>query len=523
MPEFDVLVVGSGPAGVSAAFPLVQAGLRVAMADGGQQPTAASPDGSFLEARHKFDQNLWSIGNDFHAFRVRDVVSPKLRAASQAYAFAGFAQANQIEADGCVAVGSLAVGGLSNAWGCGVARVGAREANLPMGDEAMEASYEAVARRIGLSGAVNDDLSDYFGVDQWLQPPLPLDGSHAQLAARYARRAPQLRTQGFRLGRSRVAVLSADEGERLACNLSANCLFGCVRESMYSAAQDVARLRQHANFSWLPGLVVREFRPLDVGQGWTVLGERYGLPERRTAYRVLLAAGTLATTALALRTLGHTQPVRLQTSPTAAFLLWLPRRLGAAREAGFGLGQLSYTVSQDRWTAFGSTFATTGLPLWEFASRLPLSRGAGMRVLSHLLSSCLVGNVFLPGGFSQAEVKLQPDGSMRVQAQISASAQRAFVALRPRIAGSFRAIGAVMLPASFTVGRAGSDIHYAGTLPMAHEPTGCQTDALGQLPRLPGLHAVDGACLPSLPEKSHTLFLMANADRIGRALASNPS
>ena len=32
-PEFDVIIVGSGPAGTSAAYPLVQAGLRVLMVD----------------------------------------------------------------------------------------------------------------------------------------------------------------------------------------------------------------------------------------------------------------------------------------------------------------------------------------------------------------------------------------------------------------------------------------------------------------------------------------------------------
>ena len=38
-------------------------------------------------------------------------------------------------------------------------------------------------------------------------------------------------------------------------------------------------------------------------------------------------------------------------------------------------------------------------------------------------------------------------------------------------------------------------------------------------PGLEGVHVVDGACLPSLTEKSHTLTIMANADRIGRNLA----
>ena len=81
-------------------------------------------------------------------------------------------------------------------------------------------------------------------------------------------------------------------------------------------------------------------------------------------------------------------------------------------------------------------------------------------------------------------------------------------------------MGALLMPMSFTVGRPGADIHYAGTLPMHATPRIGQTDRLGEVAGLPGVHVVDGACLPRLTEKSHTLTLMANADRIARSLAT---
>jgi hypothetical protein len=52
-------------------------------------------------------------------------------------------------------VGSLARGGLSNAWGCGVARLSAEELRdypFPPGD--IEKSYEIVTRRMGVSCSV---------------------------------------------------------------------------------------------------------------------------------------------------------------------------------------------------------------------------------------------------------------------------------------------------------------------------------------------------------------------------------
>ena len=43
--DCDVIVVGSGPAGISSAIPLVAAGLRGLMVDGGHRSQQAPPNG----------------------------------------------------------------------------------------------------------------------------------------------------------------------------------------------------------------------------------------------------------------------------------------------------------------------------------------------------------------------------------------------------------------------------------------------------------------------------------------------
>ncbi len=83
----------------------------------------------------------------------------------------------------------------------------------------------------------------------------------------------------------------------------------------------------------------------------------------------------------------------------------------------------------------------------------------------------------------------------------------------------FLSTGSMMLLNSFTMGPPGGDVHYSGTLPMRHEPTIGETSPLGEVKGMNGVYVVDGSSLPLLTEKSHTLTIMANADRIGRALA----
>lgn len=521
-PNFDIIIVGSGPAGVSVALPLVEAGLRVLMVDGGKQSGVLPPKEDFLSARtNDPEQWKWMVGEDFHALKKRDAVTPKLRVPSHAYAFEEFEARNHVAGKNFITVGSLATGGLSNVWGCGVARFSASEmAGFPFPASELDVSYAKVCKRIGISGRVDDDMSGYFGLDEYSQPPIPMDALHTRLSQRYLNHRKKLNSQGFRLGRSRVAVLSEDSAGRQACNLSGNCLWGCRRHSMYSSTDDLPGLRKHENFSEISGLVLDGLTRHD--GYWAMEGQTTSDGERRsiTASKIVLATGTLATTRIVLKTLNHRRPVPLLSCPTAAFLLWLPRLLGTPRMAGFGLGQLSFALDlHDNTTAFGSTFATTGISLSEFVRHVPLRRRYGIDLLRGLLSSCVVGNVFLPGHLTAAEAELQPDASLRVTGKYCNAVAPLMGEAAKKLRKAYWSMGAVLLPGSFTLGPPGGDIHYAGTFPMRESPSRGETSQHGEVEGLDGIFVVDGACLSTLPEKSHTLTIMANADRIGRQLA----
>lgn len=518
--SFDVIIVGSGPAGVSAAFPLVHAGIKVLMVDGGREAKVAPPSQPYLTERYEGkDQWKWMVGKDFNALRKMDAVSPKLRTPTHNYVFDDFIAQNCIEAKNFISVSSLAKGGLSNAWGCGVARLSTQElADYPFTDSEIARSYEVVTRRIGVSGAIDDDLSDYFGIDAWSQPPIPMDHLHQRMFSHYSSRKNRLDSLGFRLGRSRVAALSSDIGERKSCDNSGNCLWGCHRKALYSSADELPSLMRHKNFYYRSGFVVD--RIIKDNAGISIEGEDAHKRQTVSAKKVLLAAGTLATTKLALHALKFNSTVRLQSCPTAAFLLWLPKMLGTSRTNSFGLGQLSFSLKlMNETSAFGSTFSTLGIPVSEFVRHIPLRKRYSIDLLRQLLSSCLVGNIFLPGTLSTTEVSVNSDGKMKITGRYSESVPSLMSDAANRLRKSYWKLGAFLLPKSFTQGLPGSDIHYSSTLPMRHNPTLGQTNSVGELAGLAGVHVVDGACLSTLTEKSHTLTIMANADRIGEILA----
>lgn len=519
--DFDVVIVGSGPAGVSAAFPLVDIGLRVLMVDGGQGSRLFPPAGQFLDIRRRdFGQFVWMIGQNFHALRQADAVSPKLRVPTHAAIFEGFKVANRIVADDFVAVGSLAPGGLSNAWGCGVARMTDNElAMFPVIASEMHTSYGTVARRIGVSGGYSDDLSDFFGLDEWSHAAVPIDKLQGSMLSRYPSCRDVLQRSGFRLGRARVAVLTTPQADRRACDLCGTCLWSCERRALYSATDDLQQLHRRPGFHYRPGFLVERI----VSKGDSVAIEGSGSDGAGVlhARRALLAAGTLASTRLALQAINHRKPLCMQSCPTAAFMLWLPQYLGRRHEAAFGLGQLSFSLDLEvDIQGFGSLFNTTGIPVAEFVRHMPLAKRYGVDLLARLLTSCVVGNFFLPGSLSDVSLRLDENDQLVIQGGYHDEVEILMRRAQRKLRKSFRKLGALLLPMSFKVGRPGSDIHYAASLPMSAEPVLGQTDQYGELVGAAGIHIVDGASLSFLPAKSHTLTIMANADRIASHVAS---
>jgi len=513
--------VGSGPAGVSAAFPLLDAGLRVLMVDGGKAPRVASPAGQFLDLRQQqHSQFDWMVGSDFHALSQEGAISPKLKTPSHAYVFEDFARVNRIEAESFVAVGSLARGGLSNAWGCGVAKLSPAElSDFPFPPQALDVSYDAVARRMGISGAFEDDLSSYFGLDHCAQPPGVLDALQRRLLEQYQIRRQSPAIAGFRMGRARSAVLTQAKDERLACDQSDLCMWGCSRRSLYSATEDLRQLQRYDSFSYRPGFIVE--RVVRDSSYIAIQGDDGGGRQTLRARRILLAAGTIASTRLALMALDKPIAVAMQSCPTAAFMLWIPRAWGRSRSATFGMAQLAYTldVGGGQFNGYGGLFDTTGIPMTEFSKYMPLGKRFGIDVLSSLLSSCVVGNLFLPGRLTHASLSMRQDDVLHVTGQYDDQVSSLMAEAAKRIRTAFRQLGAWVLPRSFTTGRPGTDIHYAASLPMRDRPVPGQTDSFGQVYGVQGLHIVDGASLSNLPAKPHTLTIMANADRIGRTLA----
>jgi choline dehydrogenase-like flavoprotein len=301
--------------------------------------------------------------------------------------------------------------------------------------------------------------------------------------------------------------------------LSGNCLWGCHRQSLYSATQDLDVLRRHPLFTYRTGCVVRDLVDSESRPGIQIANGTQA--ETIIASKVLVGAGTLATTRLAMRALKINESIVMQSAPVAAFMLWVPAAAAQQQDAAFALAQLAFTAQvlsneSQAVTGFGSLFNVSGIPTSEFTPYLPMTSRYGIDALKILLRSCVVGNFYLPGKYTQIEAKLNAAGGLELNGKFHDEVDSLMNQGKKQLSKSFRKLGALMIPSSFKTAKPGADIHYGASLPMRLQPGQCETTSTGALFGLQNIHLIDGACLPEITEKPHTLTLMANADRISR-------
>ena len=512
-PEF--IVIGSGPAGVSAAIPLVEAGRRVLMIDGAQPSPApdelASPDQPWRRM----------LGATLAALRPDDGLSPKLRTPGALEVVGGFQRWAEVAADRFLPLGAMARGGLSQLWGAFVAELDQDDLQgWPITAAELASSYRAITERIGISGSTDDDMAPFYGSSGPVLPALPIGPTASAMLSCYAAGKPY---RDFALGLARNAILTIARGERQACNLSLGCLWGCTRGAIYDARQDLGALQRRPNFQLRDGATA--IRITHEPDGWAV-ATADGAPPLR-APRLLIAAGALATLRLAVPLLKRDKIVlRLLNSPVMAIPLLVPRRLGTpAPREGYTLAQLGFRLRYAEAPTHyvtGGIYETTALPPSSFAARLPMGRRAGTAAFRALSPALAIASGYFPGHCSTNFVSVDLSGD-QVRLGLRGNVSDDFAAVtrlvRRRLGAIWRRLGAWVLPGT-TMAVAGTDAHLGGIFPMGlPDPHG--TSRYGELNAAPGIHLVDGSVLPSISAKPTTLTIMANADRIGRHLAGN--
>jgi choline dehydrogenase-like flavoprotein len=534
----DVIVVGSGPGGVNAATPLVEAGRQVLMLDFGNRDDHYSsliPPLPFTELRHTDDeQHRYFLGDRFEGLpggklRVGVQLTPPRQ-----YVHADTAHWLPIISEHFSAMQSLARGGLGNAWGAGVFPFSADELKRMHLDAAdLQPHYEAVAERIGISGA-RDDLLPFLGDCRAMMPPLEIDSNAQRLLDRYQANRRYFQARRFFLGQTRVAVCTRSHRGRGPHAYQDMDFWADSDRSVYRARWTVDELQGRSNFTYADRRLVLAFRDMgDMGKSGDMVEveARHADTGERQLFRaryLILAAGTLSTTRIVLRSLNrYDVRVPILCNPYTYVPVLNIGMLGqAARDRRHSLAQVTGLYCPANGDVVQSQFYSyRSLLAFKLLKEVPLGCRNALGVLRVLMNA--LGILGINHADTRTPYKCcrlvrgEFDGpdSLHIDYELSAQEQRNHAVQERAVLRLFRQLGCWGLK-RIHPGH-GSSIHYAGSLPISvsDDGSGLSCDTHCRLRATRNVYLADGSVFPYLPAKGLTFSLMANADRVAKHVA----
>ena len=518
---YDVLIVGSGVSGVAAALRFADKGVIPCLVDVGLEPSQGNViQENFYSYRKDHDSFDVMIGENFEGLIDIGPESPsipaKLASPWMRYVTSHAHEYSPTKTSGFDVIQSFSQGGLASAWGAGLYRYQDRDLEgFPIVSRDLVPYYDRLTKEIGISGT-NDDLTPYFGKDEFLQEPLKLSANAARIIRNYSRKREKLNAEGVYIGRPRLGVLSEGKNGRGTCDYSNLEFWQPGLSHIYSPVLTMKKLIRDQKLDYRKGLLVRSWNrqnaDLNVKAEIVESGKIVNLPCKK----LVLAAGAVGSARLVLQTKNDTRTkLRLLDNPALQFPFVFPSRVGAKLEqAAFGLTQLNLVFDSEKFQKIlqGSLLEVTSPSRAEFFHHFPWAAQDNLRLIRHVLPALTVLQLFYPADVSNAaSLGLKEDGSLHIQAE----PDRIDPEIKKDILKIFRRLGAYSSASLVVEVPKGQSIHYAGTLPMKADPKeeyAC--DRNGELYGEPDVFVVDGSVFPALSAKNYSLALMANAMRI---------
>ncbi len=529
----DVIIVGSGPGGVNAAYPLCEAGLNIVMLDYGntdKKYRSLVPSKDFTQIRMTDEQqHRYFLGEDFEGILLDDVrVGTKLTP-PRLHVLADASDHMPVNSDTFVANESLAMGGLAAAWGAGVMPFHKEDfSDMPISLGDLEPHYRAVAERIGVSGERNE-LHSLFGDFGAIMPPRDLDSNAEQVLNRYKRKEDELKRHGFFLVPATMAICTRPYRGRGPHQYHDMDFWTDTDDSVYRPQYTLDELKRFSNFSYINDRFVLSFTEKKENMVEVTARTKEGSEiERYHARAIVLAAGTMGSARIALRSLNK-YDVKIPVLTNA--YTYIPsinlNMIGkTAKDRRSSLGQLHLYYFHDLSASgpvHSSLFSYRSLLTFKLLKEAPLPQRECLRIMRSLLNIFVIMSIFHKDSPSDSKYCVlrkapvnEPD-HLEIHYRNSYNELLEMESTEKTIKRFYRKLGC--WPIKMIRRAPGSSIHYAGTLPMSREDRELTCNTEGCLSGTRSVYIADGSLISPLPSIALTFSIMAIANRVGTLLA----
>lgn len=460
--QFDVVVVGSGPAGIHAAYPLIQAGIKVAIIDGGLDGKKQDKELSeFPKAK------LTKVGHYYDLMEKHSYVFNKT--------YQELKLQSNIEI-----IQTLAKGGLSEIW---------------------------------------NGICDYFSAEEMEATGLPVD--EIQVEYKEIIRRIKLQTQ-IELGdRSKLLLHASQRNEH-----TNSTVYEASVAYNYTTRNDIDEFKKNKNFTYIPNQLVvtvkekgnfTEIKSYSLDKHLEVVTK---------ARYVILAAGSINTTRILLRSLGlfNYKTTFLTKAHYLAACSHL-RTIGKKSLKKLNTGQLvmlSDISSQKAGAVFTHLYEFNPRALSKVLKYVPLPKPIALFLLSFISPSLMIADVRFPvfegkNKWCMLKKDLENSDVLEISFQESEEEIRGQKREYDTILKVLRSLGLFPLR---TV-RDHISSHYAGGVPFQEKPGKLSVDASARLHQAKNIYVADASTWRMLPAKPPTLTTMANASRVAKNVLKN--
>ena len=304
--DFQAIVVGSGPSGISCAYTLIKRGCRVRLLDYGKtssESNFSSPD-PYLTNRNRGQWIEDGIVDHGKIHKSREKLSEKVR---KEYFFADvdeFVVRNVVNAKVNL---SLSLGGLSNVWsGAVLPATDVDTKDWPISIKELQPYYGVINEFMPISSEL-DDLDILFGCNHERPYKIPLGAQAHDLKIHLTERQVELVNEGIYFGRSRLAIDSNSPIRDEEYGMG----------PLFNSANVLLELEQSERFQYVSNVFVDHIETNDT----RVEIHCYSVKEKSTVRfcceKIFLACGAISTTLLLAKSLKKTRSrYKLSTNQT---------------------------------------------------------------------------------------------------------------------------------------------------------------------------------------------------------------
>jgi choline dehydrogenase-like flavoprotein len=502
-----IYIIGSGLSAIGAAVALVRRGFRPTILDAG-----ITPDAPALAAKARLaatEPENWRTDELAPLKRTgiaaANGIPRKLHFGSD-FVFREPGRILPLELARASIYRSFATGGFSNIWGGVIQPVRPDEmGDWPVGSDEMSPHYASIRELVNCASPPD------------LHPSSQVRTFYADLSDNRER----LKSEGISFEYPQLAVRFSDNDGERGCRYCGMCLYGCPYDCRYAASATLTRLTRAGLVTYVPDVLVDRLTPAD---GTVRIDSRSPAGLRRTfvGRRVFMATGLLETARIVLESL-RMHDERLHVKHSDIFTLPVLRyrtSAGIQQEKLHTLCQLTAEIEDPSISPH-----RVHLQFYGYNDVYRQLMSAKVRLLSRPLApvlDSLSSRLFVIFGYLHSAVSssltltlsrnVRP--ALRIEGRPNPEARSISRKVAWKLFHERGQLNAIPLLFQLKLDLPGGGYHSGGTFPMRHAPKTLETDRLGCLSSLPGVHIVDASVLPTVTASPTAFTVMANAHRI---------